>query len=218
MLNLIKNIFATEMKIIFRHPFISMMPLLFFTMMVSLLPFSLGTDIEILKKFAPMMIWLSALLAILLSMPNLFRYDVEDHFIDTLLLSPYPLSFIVLIKILCHWIFYCLPLLLLSPLFSALFNIDYPQKLALFFSLLLGTPALCLLGAVGAALVVSLRHASLLLPLLILPLYVPVLIFSTASMTNVAISGYLALLAALSLFYLAFCPWLAAAALRIGVQ
>jgi heme exporter protein B len=185
---------------------------------VTLVPLSVGPDPQVLAKIAPGIIWVAALLAILLSLGNLFRYDVEEGFLDLILLSPYPLSLLVLCKVLSHWLLYCLPLILISPLVATMLNLDSGQLYALILSLLFGTPALCLLGAVGAALVVGIRYSGLLLPLIIMPLYVPLLIFGTQAVSVDALSGHLAILAALSLFYLAFCPWLAAAALRVGAD
>ena len=204
-----------------RSAFDWVMPLLFFLIVVCIFPLALGPETQLLKHIAPGIIWVAALLAILLSIGQLFKDDVEDGFFDIVSLSPNVYTF-VCGKIIAHWLLHCLPFVLLSPLLGLLFDFNWQEISALSLSLLLGTPVLCLLGAVGAALTVRLRHSGLLLPLLIIPLYIPVLIFGTsaimAASLGLALSGYYAILGALVLFSFTFAPWLVSAALRIGVS
>ncbi len=197
-------------------------PLLFFVIVVCLFPLALGPDHLLLKKIAPGIIWVAALLAILLSISNVFRSDAQGGYLDLLLLSSYPLTLMVFCKIISHWITHCLPLIIISPVLGFLLNLTLQEEYALIIALLLGTPVLSLLGAIGAALTVGIRGQGLLLPILIMPLYIPVLIFGTgtimAASAHQALNGYFAMMGALALFSLAFAPLLAASALRIGVN
>lgn len=209
-----------EILITMRLAFNWLTPLLFFVIVVCLFPLALGPDASLLNKMAPAVIWVAALLAVLLSMGNIFRLDAQEGGIDLLLLSPYPLTLLVLGKIIAHWITNCLPLILISPLLGLLLNLNSQEEFALFISLLLGTPVLSLLGAIGAALTVSIRSSGLLLPILIMPLYIPVLIFGTGSILaaneHLRLDGYFAIMGALILLSLAFAPFLAGMSLRIG--
>lgn len=197
-------------------------PLLFFVIVVCLFPLALGANNTLLNKIAPGIIWVAALLAILISIGNLFKKDVEEGYLDQLILSRHPLSLIVLCKILSFWVTHCLPLILISPLLGFILNLNSSEEVALVSTLLLGTPVLCLLGAIGAALLIGSKGEGLLLPVLIMPLYVPVLIFGTGTMAaaslNFPINGYIAMMGALMLFTLAFAPWLISLALRTGVN
>lgn len=222
MANSLCTIIRHEILLTVRQAHAWLTPLLFFVMVVCLFPLALGPDSAFLNKVAPGIIWVAALLAILLSIGNLFRHDAQEGSLDQLLLSPHPLTLLVLCKIISHWLTYCLPLILISPLLGLFLNLQPQEEYALIISLLLGTPVLSLLGAIGAALIVGIRGNGLLLPVLIMPLYIPVLIFGTgtimAANANLPINGYFAILGALSLFSLAFAPLLAGVALRIGVN
>lgn len=216
------NIIHYEIRTTFRQAFSWLTPLLFFVMAVTLFPLAVGPDDALLKKIAPGIIWVAALLAILLSISNLFRSDAEEGYLDLMLLSPYPLTLLVLCKIMTHWLTHCLPLILISPLLGFLLHLSPYEDYVLIISLLLGTPVLTLLGAIGAALMVGIRNHGLLLPILIMPLYIPVLIFGTGMLAAASIQqpimGYLAILAALMLLSMAFAPFLTSIALRIGVN
>ncbi len=205
-----------------RQAFSWLTPLLFFVIVVCLFPLALGPDDLILAKLAPGIIWVAALLAILLSINNLFQRDAEEGYLDSLLLSTHPLTLLVLCKVLSHWITHCLPLIMISPLLGILLHLQPHEEYALVITLLLGTPVLSLLGAIGAALTVGIRNHGLLLPVLIMPLYIPVLIFGTgtviAASAHQPINGYFAILGAMTLFSLAFAPLLTSVALRIGVN
>jgi heme exporter protein B len=197
-------------------------PLLFFIIVISLFPLTLDKDPVLLNKIAPGIIWVTVLLAVLLSIEHLFQNDLEEGSLDALLLSPHPLTLLIFCKILSHWIMYCLPLILISPILGFLLNLNFEEQLALIITLLLGTPVLCLLGAIGAALIVGLRSHGLLLPILIMPLYIPILIFGTGTVITASnhhtLSGYYAIMGAVALISLAFAPLLTGIALRIGVN
>jgi heme exporter protein B len=222
MFNSLMAMVKHEIRITLRQAYSWVTPLLFFVIVVCLFPFALGPDSQILTKLAPGIIWVAVLLAILLSIGNLFRNDAEEGYLDVVLLSSYPLTLWVISKILSHWITHCLPLILISPVLGLLLNLGYEEEITLLFTLLLGTPVLSLLGAIGAALVVGIRGNGLLLPVLIMPLYTPVLIFGTgtviAANMHLPVNGYFAIMGALALFSLAFAPLLTGVALRIGVN
>ena len=195
-------------------------PLFFFILVVSLFPLGIGPDPGVLALIAPGVIWVAALLATLLGLERLFRSDYEDGSLEQFLLSPQPLTLLVLAKVLAHWLLTGLPLLLISPLLGVLLHLPGSAITVLPLSLLLGSPALSLIGAIGVALTVSLRRGSVLLTLLVLPLYVPVLIFGTSAVAAAAqglpISGQLALLGAVLALALSLAPVAIAAGLRIN--
>lgn len=195
-------------------------PPLFFILVVTLFPLGVGPGPQTLALIAPGVIWVAALLATLLSLERLFRDDFDDGSLEQMLLSPHPLSLLVLAKLLAHWLVTGLPLVLISPLLGVLLHLPASGILALPLSLLIGTPALVLIGAIGVALTVSLRRGGILLTLLVLPLYIPVLIFGTAAVVAAAqelpIGGQLALLGALLTLALPLAPLAIAAGLRVS--
>lgn len=222
---MLKALFALtyhEIQMTLRQGFSWVTPLIFFVIVVSLFPFALGSDQTLLNKAAPGIIWIAALLSILLSIGHLFRHDAEEGYLDILLLSPHPLTLLVFSKVVSHWLTQCLPLIIISPLLGCLLHFSMMQQKILVITLLLGTPVLSLLGAIGAALIVGIRSHGLLLPILIMPLYIPILIFGTSTLLAVTIgqsaAGYFAVMGALLLLSLAFAPLLTAVALRIGVN
>lgn len=220
------NFFAVQLRrellLAFRSPQELLNPWLFFLMVSSLLPLAIGADPALLQRLGGGMIWVMALLSCLLSLEQLFRSDYEDGTLDQLLLLPQGLFWPVLAKVLSHWLVSGLPLALLSPLLGLMFSLPPRLCLLLPFSLLLGTLSFSLVGAIGAALTVCLRKGGILLSLIIMPLYVPVLIFGAGSLTR-ALEGYnavgpLVLLAAFAAFALALAPLAVVAALRIGAD
>ena len=216
------TILRYDILVTLRQAFSWLTPILFFVIVVCLFPVAIGPDKVLLSKIAPGVIWVAALLAILLSIANIFKTDAQEGYLDLLLLSPYPLTLLVFSKVLSHWLTHCLPLILISPVLGMLLNLPLSEITALVITLLLGTPVLSLLGTIGAALVVEVRSHGLLLPILIMPLYIPILIFGTGTMVAAGmhqpLNGYFAIMGALSLFSLAFAPLLTAVALRIGVN
>lgn len=199
-----------------------MNPLLFFVIVVTLFPLGIGPEPNLLQMLAPGVIWVAALLAAMLSLENLFHADFEDGSLEQLLMTPHPLSVIVLAKVSAHWLLTGLPLLILAPLLALLLHLPAESIQVLWVSLLLGTPILSLIGAIGVALTVGLRRGGALLSLLILPLYIPVLIFATGAVDTAAgglsATAHLSLLGALLALALSLSPWTAAAALRISME
>jgi heme exporter protein B len=190
----------------------------FFLILVTLTPFAIGPDLALLGRIAPAMLWLAALLATLLGLDRLFQADHEDGSLDLILMSKASLELIVLTKCLAHWILTGLPLVVAAPFFGLMLALPASQVWSVVLSLLVGTPALTLIGAIGAALTVSLRRGGLLLPVLVLPLCVPVLIFGVAAAGAGTGGGPFAspflILCALTLLAIVGAPIAAAAALR----
>ncbi|MFD1217939.1 heme exporter protein CcmB [Microbulbifer celer] len=197
-------------------------PLLFFITVLALMPLGIGPEPELLARMAPGLIWVMALLATLLSQESLFRSDYEDGSLEQLALQSQPLYFPALAKVLVHWAVTGLPLTVLSPVLGMMLNLPEDGYLPLALSLLLGTASLSLIGAIGAALTVALRRPGLLLALIIMPLYVPVLIFGTGTV-QAALDGYgynvqLAVLGAILAGAAALAPLAAAGAIRISLD
>lgn len=197
-------------------------PLLFFAMVVALFPLGLGPAPDTLADFAPGILWIIALLSNLLTSDGVFRSDFDDGSLEQLLLSPQPLYLSVLAYIGAHWLVTGLLLALASPVFAVMLNLPTPGIVALFLSLLLGTAVLSLVGAIGAALTVGLKRGGMLISLLILPLYMPVLIFGSAAV-KAAVDGapagpFLAILGAMLCLAIALAPVATAAGLRISVD
>ena len=196
-------------------------PLIFFVIVVSLFPLGIGPEPATLARVAPGVLWVAALLAVLLSLDTLFERDLEDGVLEQLVLGATPLSLVVAAKVLAHWLLSGLPLLALSPVLGALLGLPGSAFATLAGSLALGTLALSLIGAIGAALTVGVNRGGILLSLLVLPLTVPILVFG-AGAVSAAAGGFeagaaLSLLAAILALALALAPVAAAAALRVGV-
>jgi heme exporter protein B len=196
--------------------------LAFFLLVAVLVPLGVGPEGDVLGRIAPGILWVGALLSCLLSLDRIFALDVEDGSLDLLATSPIPLEGVVAIKALAHWLVTGLPLTLVSPVLGVLLNLPQGGYGWLLLSLLLGTPALSVIGAFGAALVVGLKRGGLLLSLLVLPLYVPTLIFGAEAIKRGAagqdVAVPLALLAGISLAAAALLPFAAAAAIRVNLR
>jgi heme exporter protein B len=190
--------------------------LVFFLSLVTVVPFAIGPDLRLLSRIGPAILWIAALLASLLGLDRLFQADHEDGSLDQMLLSPTPLELIVLVKCMAHWFVTGLPLVLLSPLFGLMLDLDGSALWAVAATLLVGTPTFTFLGAIGAALTVTLRRGGLLLSILVVPLAVPVLIFgvSAAQIGTAPVLTPFLVLCALGLASIALAPIAAAAALR----
>lgn len=197
-------------------------PLLFFVLISTLFPLGIGSDPVLISRVGPGVVWVAALLASLLTLDNLFRSDFEDGSLEQFVLSAHPVSILVLAKVLAHWLVTGLPLILVAPVLGVLLQLNAPAMTTLLITLLLGTPVLSLIGAVGVALTVGLRRGGMILALLVLPLYVPVLIFATEAVqtaaTGISVSAQLSLLAAFLVLGLTLAPLAAAAALRISLS
>jgi heme exporter protein B len=196
-------------------------PLLFFILVTSLFPLGVGANPNLLQAIGPGVIWVAALLAALLSLDGIFRSDFEDGTLEQFLLSSHPVSILVLAKVLAHWLITGLPLLLVSPLLGVLLGLSGDAIRVMMITLLLGTPVLSLLGAVGVALTVGLRKGGMILSLLVLPLYVPLLIFAAAAVDTAAaglpVTAHLLFITALLILALSLSPPATAAALRISL-
>ena len=196
--------------------------LAFFLVVVLLAPFGVGPDGAVLARLAPGMLWIAALLACLLSLDRMFQADAEDGALDVLALAPLPLEAIAAIKAVAHWLTTGLPLVVAAPLLGLTLSLPAPAWPWLAASLAVGTPGLSFLGAIGAAVTVGMRRGGLLLSILVLPLYVPSLIFGARAVAEAATGGdpwpAFLLLAGLSLGILALAPFAAAAALRVNLR
>lgn len=215
-------IVARDLRLALRQSADAWLAVLFFVLTAALFPFGVGPEPNLLARIAPGIIWVVALLAVLLSLERLFLADYEDGSLEQLLLSPLPLELAVLGKVLAHWLTTGLPLIAAAPLLAVLFNMDLSGLGVLLLAMLLGTPSLSLVGAVGAALTLGARRGGVLIPLLVLPLYVPALIFGVGA-TDAALHGlaarpHLLLLAAVLLVMLVITPLAGAAALRQAVE
>ncbi|MFV2002986.1 MAG: heme exporter protein CcmB [Paracoccaceae bacterium] len=194
----------------------------FFLVFVVLVPFGVGPDVSLLARIAPGILWLAALLAALLSLDRIFQLDYEDGTLELLATAPIPMESVVAIKALAHWITSGLPLTLAAPLLAVMLNLPGPGYFWLAASLALGTPALSMIGAFGAALTVGLKRGGLLLSLLVLPLYIPTLIFGTEVARRGAEAGTpgaaLLLLGGITAGTLALLPLAGAAAIRVNLR
>lgn len=198
--------------------------LIFFVMVVSLFPLGVGSEMDLLRKMAPGVLWVAALLASMLSLGRLFAADYLDGTLEQMMLAPQPLFIVVLGKIIAHWMVSGLPLVLIAPILGIQFDLSAPAQGVLVVGLLLGTPVLSMIGSIGAALTLGLRGGGVLLSLLVLPLCIPVLIFGTGAVYAVssglddALRSNLSLLGAMLVFSLVLTPWVSAHALRISME
>lgn len=196
--------------------------LFFFIIVTSLFPLGIGPDAPLLKKIAPGILWVAALLSTMLGLNRMFATDYLDGTLEQIVLSPSPLGLLVAGKIIAHWLVSGLPLVVLAPVLGLQFDLDGPALGVLMIALLLGTPLLSLIGAIGAALTLGVRGGGVLLSLLILPLYIPALIFGAgaveAEISGLGASGHLSLLAALLVLAGFFAPWATTAALKIALE
>lgn len=211
-----------DLQIAIRHKGDIFNPLLFFILVVTLFPLAIGPEPKILSRVAPGIIWVAALLASMLSLERLFKADYNDGSLEQMLLSPQPLPLMVLAKVLAHWLLTGVPLILVAPLLAVLLHLESNSYGALMATLALGTPVLSLLGAIGVALTVGLHKGGVLLSLLILPLYIPVLIFATTAMDaagmNLPYDGHLAIIAAMLVGSLTLAPFAIGASLRVSTN
>jgi len=219
----LRALLVRDMRIAVRIGGGALMGVLFFLTVVTLMPFAIGPDLALLRRIGPAILWIGALLASLLALDRLFAADHEDGSLDLILMGASPLELTVAVKGLAHWLTTGLPLVVAVPVLGLLLNLEPAAIGAVALTLLVGTPALTFIGLVGAALAVALRRGGLLLPVLVLPLTVPVLIFGVAA-ANAAIVGPVpfgtpfTILCALTLMSLVIGPFAAAATLRHGLD
>lgn len=217
------TLFWTEIKLATRVGGGAATAVMFFLCVVSVIPFAVGPDLNLLSKIGPAILWIGVLLATLLGLDRLFQADQQDGSLDLYLLSEDPLELVVLVKIAAHWTSTGLPLVLATPVLALFVNLSTPQIGAVVLTLLIGTPALTAIGAIGSALTASLRRGGVLVAVLVLPFTIPVLIFAIAASTAAVmepdpIGPPLALLGALTLVSLVAAPFAAATALRAGME
>ncbi|MFC3031772.1 heme exporter protein CcmB [Pseudoalteromonas fenneropenaei] len=219
---LFSAVYRKDVTLAFRQRAEIFNPLLFFVIVITLFPLAIGPEPALLARMAPGIIWVAALLSTMLGLDKLFRDDYHDGALEQLIASPYPLSLSVIAKVSAHWTVSGLPMVLLSPLFALLMNLEQQALGATCLTLLIGTPLLSLIGAIGAGLTVGLQKGGILLSLLVLPLYIPVLIFATSaidtSMMSLAYGGQLAILGAMLAVATIAAPFAISSALRVSVS
>lgn len=222
MITAARALLQRDLRLLWRRRGDALQPALFAVLVVVLFALGLGGEAELLAKVAPAVLWLAVLLSGMLSLDTLFRGDAEDGSLDQWLLAPVPLSWLIAVRVLGHWLTTALPLLIAAPLLAELMQLPRAQLPLLMISLLLGTPLLSLIGAVVAALTVSMPRAGILLALLALPLYVPVLVFGAGAVAADAqgldASGALLMMGAGLVAGAVLAPLTAAAGLRIALS
>ncbi|WP_394127192.1 heme exporter protein CcmB [Vibrio hepatarius] len=222
MLGTMNSIIRRELQIAFRRQADIFNPLWFFIIVITLFPLSIGPEPNLLARIAAGIVWVAALLSALLSLERLFRDDFQDGALEQMMLMPVPLPIVVISKVIAHWLLTGLPLILISPLLSILLSLDFNTWLAVVCTLLVGTPTLSFIGAIGVALTVGLQKGGVLLSLLVLPLYIPILIFATsaidAASLGMAYNGQLAILGAMFMGAMTLTPFAISAALRVSVN
>ncbi len=222
MFGILRVVIARDLLLSMRRRADAANALLFFVLVASLFPLGVGPEPNLLRTIAPGVIWVAALLASMLALGRMFAADYADGTLEQLVLASAPLGVIVVGKAIAHWLVSGLPLMVLAPVLALQFDLPGDALVVLMASLALGTPALTLIGAIGAALTLGVRGSGVLTSLLVLPLYVPVLILGTSAVDaaagGVTVAAHLLLLAAFLVFSAVFAPWAAAAALRISLD
>lgn len=219
---MIKQLILADLTACWRSRFEMVLPLGFFVIVVSLFPLALSVDPQTLENIAPAIVWVAALLSAIIGLQAFLWQDFHDGFLEQCLVSPLSLPALMLAKVWTHWLITGFPLVILAPLLGKMLYISWPGIAVLVVSLLLGTPILSFIGAVAVALTLGLRNAGVLMTLLVLPLYIPVLIFGTSSVMSASlgmpIMTPLLLLAAILVLAVSFVPLAIAAALRVGLS
>ena len=192
--------------------------IMFFILTVSLFPFGIGHELEKLSEIGSGIIWVCALFSVMLSLERVFQIDYEDGSIELLAIQPVALEIIILAKVLVHWVTTGVALIFATPILSLLMNIQLEKFWVLLFTLIIGTPSLSLIGAMGAALIIGSKKSGILISLIVLPLYLPILIFGVSGVNAIALGvsaqSHLLLLTAILLISIAFCPWVIAIIIR----
>ncbi len=222
MIGAVLAVLRRDLRLALRQGADSLMVVAFFVITVALFPFGVGPELAVLERISAGVVWVTALLAAMLSLDRLFQTDYEDGSLDLLTLTPTPTMALVLGKVAAHWLTTGLQLILASPLLALLLAMRPEGYGVLLAAMALGTPSLSLIGSVGAALVLGARRGGVLLSLLVLPLYIPVLVFGVsavdAAVMGLPADAQLMILGALLLAGLVLCPWAAAAALKQAVE
>ncbi len=222
MLGALLAVLRRDLRLALRQGADSLMVVAFFVITVTLFPFGVGPEQAVLERISGGVVWVTALLAAMLSLDRLFQADYEDGSLDLLTLTPTPIVVLVVGKMIAHWLTTGLPLIIASPVLALLLHMQTDGYAVLLAAMALGTPSLSLIGGVGAALILGARRGGVLLSLLVLPLYIPILVFGVSAV-EAAVMGldaapHLMILGALSLGGLVLCPWAAAAALKQAVE
>ncbi|WP_428605365.1 heme exporter protein CcmB [Sedimenticola sp.] len=222
MFNAFKTLVGRDLLLAMRRRSDLFTTLFFFVIVVSLFPLGIGPEMNTLRLIAPGVFWVAALLASMLALERLFAVDYEDGALEQMLLAPQPLFVLVLAKVTAHWLVTGLPLVLMAPLLGLQYDLSSQALGVMVVSLLMGTPALSLIGSIGAALTLGLRGGGVLVSLLVLPLYIPVLIFGSgaveATASGLGGQGHISMLGAILVLSLLFAPLAASAALRISAE
>ena len=213
---------ARDLKMALRNPSSFLNPLLFFVIAISLFPLAISPETHTLSNIGPGVIWVTCMLSVLLSLNALFHYDYDNGVLEQMVISPFSLSLMLLAKITAHWLLTGLPIILLSPLMGMVLFLDIDSIYILMLTLLIATPSLSLIGAIGASLIVGIKNSGMLLSLLILPLYIPILIFATSAVSqaqfDLSISGQLYFLVTILLISLMTSPFVSAIALKVSLE
>ena len=222
MTRIFRHLVMRELRLALRQGTDVAMVVSFFVITVTLFPLGVGPEPNVLARIAAGVVWVTALLAVMLSLERMFQSDYEDGSVDLLLLTPAPLELVVLAKVAAHWLLTGFPLIVTAPVLAALMNMPGEGYAVLIATMTLATPTLSLIGAVGAALTLGARRGGVLISLLVLPLYIPVLIFAVAAVdaaiTDLSTRPHMLILGAMLAAALPLAPWAAAAALRHGLR
>ena len=221
-MNIFIKTLKRDLKMALRNPSSFLNPLLFFVISISLFPIAISPESQTLSNIAPGIIWVTVMLSALLSLNTLFHFDYENGILEQMVISHHSLALILLAKTAAHWILTGLPIILLSPLVGTVLFLDYESILILMLTLLIATPCLSLIGAIGASLIVGIKNSGMLLSLLVLPLYIPILIFGTSAVSqtqfNLPINGQIYFLSFMLVLSLITAPFISAYSLRISIE
>jgi len=221
-MNTLATLVMRDLRLAFRRSAEVLSGVFFFVLAAALFPLAIGPEPALLRQIGPGVLWVGALLASMLALPRLFEADLRDGALETMLLSPHPLWLLVLGKIAAHWLVSGLPLVILAPVLALQFNLSSEALWLLCLTLLLGTPVLSCLGAIGAALTLGVRGGGVLISLLVLPLFVPVLVFGAGAVqaldSGLGAQAHVSILLAMLLPALFFSPWACSAGLRIAME
>jgi heme exporter protein B len=216
----LKSFFYKDVALAYRQRAELMQPLMFFVLVITLFPLAIGPSPETLQRIGGGVIWVAAILSLLLGMERMFRDDFADGSLEQYMLSPAPLHMIVVVKVFTHWLMHIVPLFLISPLLALFLNLTFDMYVALMLTLLLGTPLISFVGAIGVALTVGLHRGGVLLALLLIPIFIPLLIFATSAIESASMllpyHPQLAIIAALLLFSVALSPMAIAYSLKVS--
>lgn len=221
-MNIYLQTLTRDLRSAFRNLSGMMNPLLFFVISISLFPLAISPEASTLSQIASGIIWVASMLAVLLSLNTLFHNDFDNGVLEQMVISHHSLPLLILSKIMAHWLLTGVPIILLSPLLGTLLFLDFESTKVLMLTLLLATPSLSLIGAIGASLIVSIKNSGMLLSLLILPLYIPILIFASSAVSQaqvgLAIDAQLYFLGSILIMSLMIAPFVSALSLKISLE